>query len=209
MAFWGAVCLDTLSSPFVGKGDVSSHFWLLLYWTGNTDASSSSAWHLKAELEQNGLQNSMPKIVIATTQSEGVCSIHCPTLWTRRSQPRPNASSSSVQTEFDLSGIGWCCLLCFDCFLHTDWRDWQLLWMLHCYKKSPGVTITGTLLMKMSYDWRILVGLSGYNLNLNTFRLRNTSSGIFPLYFTSPSDCYKFTYSLHVCMHTCKLLIQR
>lgn len=56
--------------------------------------------------------------------------------------------------------------------------------------------------MKMSYNWRILAGLSDYSLNLNTSCLRNTPSGIF-LCFTSLSDCYKLTdkQKFSACVH--------
>lgn len=37
---------------------------------GNLDASSSSAWYLKSELEQNDLWNSLPQMVTAATQGE-------------------------------------------------------------------------------------------------------------------------------------------
>lgn len=59
-----------LSSPFWEEGGCFFLFLTPLYWPGKVDASSSSAWHLDADLEPNGLQNSMAKIVTATTQGE-------------------------------------------------------------------------------------------------------------------------------------------
>lgn len=78
------------------------------------------------------------------------------------------------------------------------------------YKKSPWVIITGRLLMKRSCDWKILEGLSGYELNLNTSWIRNTHSGIF-LCILLPSQIVtnlQISKSfLHVCLHVCKSLI--
>lgn len=111
------------------KGDVFSYFWLL-HWVGNTH-SSLSCWCL-------GISRlSWNKMACKTAYQKLLLQLHKvkePGDWTR-SHPRPTASSSLVQLKQDLIFQASAdATFSFD-FLHTDWRDWQLLWMLHCYKK--------------------------------------------------------------------------
>lgn len=160
MAFWGALCLSTLLL-FRGKGDVSSYFWLLIYWIGNVDASSRSASYLKAELEQNGLQINMSTTVTWITQGERsqLHSLYY-TMNQKSSQTNCIKLFYSNQIRFDLSGIRGCCLL----------------WLLSSHwLKRLTVALNVTLLQKVT--------LSGHHWHITNENelvgLRNTPSAIF------------------------------
>lgn len=162
---------------------------------GNIDAWSSSAWHLKSELKQHVLWNSLPQVVTAAAHCERrqLHSLHYSD-WTRRSHSRSTPSSSSVQIKynliFHLSGDAICFALaastqtkemdsCFECYI--------------AYKKSPWVVITGRLLMKKE----LCLGNPSRPLRLwpefKHILTKKHMQCYFSLYFVSLSDCYQFT----------------